>query len=229
MKTRISAALVCFAGLASTSLATPPGEWYNGDADRTNGLSAETDTFTPGFIAMVYENFNHLGGDIADVWGNFYSNTGVKGVSWEIRQGMSFGNGGSLIASGTSSVGNGELAISMNGWDDFGFTGYLMALDIPDVADPGSGQYWLGLSVIGDQTGRAFVQKSDGAINGFGSPTNDNLAIFHSPLVFGQNYGDALLQGQGNFSMGVNARPPAPASAVLLGLGGLVASRRRRA
>lgn len=229
MKTRFSTALVCLAGLASAALAGPPGEWYNGDADRQNGLACESNTFTPGFISMVYENFDHLGGDITDVWGNFYSNTGVQGVFWEIRSGMGPGNGGSLIANGYSTAGNGELAISQNGWNDFGFTGFHMDLDIPDVADPGLGQYWLGLSVDGNQTGRVFVQKADGGINAIGSPVNDSKALFHSPNVFGTNYADALQSvGQGNFSMGVNARVPGPASAALLGLGGLVAGRRRR-
>jgi hypothetical protein len=226
MNTRsLLAASVVALGLTGSTMAA--GEYYNGDPDLINGLSAETDTFSNGFQSKIYENFDNANGTVSDVFGNFFINTKVVGCDWEIRTGMSPGNGGTLLASGRSDFGNGELSVTPNGFDAFGFQGFNVALDIPDLA-LGNGQYWLGLSVVGSlDGGRAFAQETSGA-NSYGSPINDNQAIWNAP-AFGVSYGDALQNsGQGNFSYGVNTRVPAPGATALLGIGGLVAARRRR-
>ncbi|VAX41997.1 hypothetical protein MNBD_PLANCTO03-2448 [hydrothermal vent metagenome] len=84
----------------------------------------------------------------------------------------------------------------------------------------------MALSVIGNGGGRAFVQTTSGA-NSVGSPISNGNAYFFSNQ-FGTNYGNVSdqLGFDADFSYGVNI--PAPASVALLGLGGLVATRRRR-
>ena len=204
--------LLVAAGLATAASA----QWYNGDADRTNGLAAEFNTDVGD--AYVFEDFDFAGGTITDIFGNYYISTTVTGYMYEIRSGMSNGFGGNLLASGNT---DGAFSVSPNGWDDFGFTGYTLAADIDDLT-LAAGTYMVALSPIGNGSGRAFVQTTSGA-NGYGTPNDNNLNWFFSN-TFGANYIENY-QGA-DFSYGVNI--PAPASVALLGLGGLAATRRRR-
>jgi len=207
--------ILAIAGLATAASA----QWYGGDANRVNGLSAESntglgDTFT-------FDDFNHGGGTITDIFGNFYSSTTITGYIYEIRSGVSNGFGGTLHASGNT---DGAFSKVPNGWNDFGFTGYTISADIPDV-NLAAGTYFLALSEVGNGGGRAFVQTTSGA-NGVGTPLNNDNSFFNSSF-FGINFGPAhdQLGGSADFSYGVNV--PAPASVALLGLGALVARRRR--
>jgi hypothetical protein len=203
------------AGIASTAMGQL--EWYNGDPDLVNGLAAEFNTAVAD--AYVFEDFDHVGGTISDIFGNYFISTNVQGYMYEIRSGVSNGFGGTLHANGNT---DGAFSVNTNGWDAFGFTGYTMAADIADVS-LAAGTYMMALSPIGDGQGRSFVQTTVGT-NGVGSPTGNDLNWFHSNQ-FGANYAEGQQPGS-DFSYGVNV--PAPASAALLGLGGLVAIRRRR-
>jgi hypothetical protein len=211
--------ILAIAGLATAASA----QWYNGDANRVNGLSAESntglgDTFT-------FDDFDHGGGTITDIYGNFYSSTGITGYIYEIRSGVSNGFGGTLHASGNANT-DGPYSKVPNGWNDFGFTGYTISADINDVNLP-AGTYFLALSEVGNGGGRAFVQTTSGA-NSVGTPGGNNDNSFFNSSFFGINYGparDQLGTNPTDFSYGVNV--PAPASVALLGLGALVARRRR--
>lgn len=208
--------LLVAAGLATAASA----QFYGGDPDLVNGLAAEFNTDV--VDAYVFDDFDHGGGTITDIYGNFFSSTSVQGYMYEIRSGMSNGFGGNLMASGNT---DGAFSMVANGFDAFGFTGYTLSADIADV-NLAAGTYHLALSVIGNGGGRAFVQTTSGA-NSVGSPISNGNAYFFSNQ-FGTNYGNVSdqLGFDADFSYGVNI--PAPASAALLGLGGLVATRRRR-
>ena len=73
--------------------------------------------------ASVYDNFvvtNAAGWDIAAVFSDDLSNTVITGASWEIRSGVSAGNGGTLVASGSTLT----PTITPTGRSGFGFTEY---------------------------------------------------------------------------------------------------------
>jgi len=207
-----TASIIALAGLTAAASA----QWYNGDPDLVNGLAAEFNTAVAD--AYVFENFNHGGGAIDLLYGNFFWSSNITGYTYEIRSGMSNGFGGTLHASGTT---DGGYSMVPNGFDNFGFIGHTLTADIPDV-NLGAGQYMMAISPVGDGQGRGFVQTTSGA-NSVGTPINDYRNWFHSNY-FGVTYGENY-QGVPGFSYGVTI--PAPASAALLGLGALVARRRR--
>jgi hypothetical protein len=207
-----TASIIALAGLATVA----SGQWYNGDPDLVNGLAAEFNTTVSD--AYVFENFNHGGGAVDVLYGNFFWSSSITGYSYEIRSGMSNGFGGTLHQSGTT---DGAYSMVPNGFDNFGFLGYTLTADIPDI-NLGAGEYMMAISPIGNGTGRGFVQTTSGA-NSIGSPINDYRNWFQS-AYFGATYIENY-QGMPGFSYGVVV--PAPASAALLGLGALVARRRR--
>ena len=213
--------ILAIAGIAAAASA----QWYNGDPNRLNGLAAEVDTsLGAGQSAFVFDDFNHGGGVISELSGNFYSSTNITGYVYEIRSGISNGFGGSLLASGDS---DGAYSKTPNGWDDFGFTGYALCVDIPDL-NFGPGTYYMALSEKGDGTGRAFVATTSGA-GAIGTPAGNNDNSWFYSTYFGVNYGparDQLGLNSADFSYGTVCIP-SPASAALLGLGALVARRRR--
>lgn len=208
------AALCLLVGMASGASAQ---WWYNGDPDNSNGMAAEFNTTVSD--AYVFENFDHAGGVIDFIMGNFYNSTVTRGYMYEIRSGVSNGFGGTLLAGGDT---DGPWTNTRNGWDNFGFLGYQLLADIPDISLP-AGEYMMALSPIGDGTGRAFVQTTSGA-NAWGSPINDYRNWFQSGY-FGVTYAESY-QGAPGYSYAVNYWP-APPSAALLGLGALVGRRRR--
>jgi len=208
-------------GIASTA----PAQWYNGDPDGVNGLSAEFNTLVTD--AFLFEDFSHAGGTITDIYGNFYISTNITGYMYEIRSGMSNGFGGTLHASGNTD--SAFLQIP-NGYSSFNTPGYLFAADIPDI-HLAAGVYMLAFSPIGDGTGRSFVATTSGA-NGNG--TINQLNWFHS-THFGAVYNDSWSHsGNGSYGHGPQSDfdfsygvVPAPASLAVLGLGCLAATRRR--
>ena len=213
MSTRI---LIVGSALGSVLSSGASGQWYNGDADLENGLSAEFNTSVSD--AYVFEDFDHAGGTITDIWGNYFIDGGVHGYKYEIRSGVSNGFGGTLHASGST---DGAYTVTANGWDGFGFSGFTVAADIVDI-NLSAGTYMIALSVGGNGSGRAFVQSTDGA-NGVGNPNDNNINWFRS------NYFDAdyIESYQGvDYSYGVSV--PAPDSVAVLGLGVFAARHRRR-
>ena len=87
----------------------PPGSlWYNGDFNDVNGLSNELNTsLGSGEFGSTYDNFivtDSGGWNVTAVFSDDLTNTGITGANWEIRQGVSVGNGGTLIASGTTNT-----------------------------------------------------------------------------------------------------------------------------
>src|SRR5204862_127440 len=77
--------------------------WYNGDFNGANALANEENTsLGSGQFASVYDNFivpSGPGWTVTSVFSDNLSSTNITGAAWEIRQGVSEGNGGTLIAS----------------------------------------------------------------------------------------------------------------------------------
>lgn len=194
--------------------------WYNGDPDLVSGLASEINTVVSD--ARVYDDFTlNSGATITGVFGNFFMDFFTSQAYYEIRSGVSAGNGGTLLASGTIAVSQ-----TPNGFDNFGLTGYRISGSITPLALAGLTQYWLTLAPIGTGSGRAFLQTTSFA-NSVGNTTSGQA--FFDSTFFGFNFTPTTQVGQGleNFSLGV---VPEPASMVALatGLVSLFARRRRK-
>src|SRR5206468_11918145 len=122
----------------------------------------------------------------------------VTGATWEIRQGVSEGNGGTLIGSGMTMT----PVVAPTGRSGFGFTEYMVEVIGLNVNLP-PGTYWLNVTPIGDLTGRSFDSTTSGA-NCVGTPCGNNMNAFWNSNFFGANFTSTSNAGQPtDFSMGV--------------------------
>jgi len=216
----------------------PFSVWYNGDLNHVNGLANERDSSLGfGQYAHVFDDFNVPSGQTWPVIGlysnNYDSMTGIVGVEWSIRQGITAGNGGTLIASGTAGPGNFQVLFHNPG--DFGYTEYTVQVfvggQIPLLT---SGTYFLNVTPVGSGNGRSFTSDTSG-VNCIGTPCGNNGNAFFDSNFFGANYQPTGDQGQpGDFSMGVQgviAPEPPPWAMMTMGavvLIGVQQLRRRR-
>ena len=202
---------------ATGSPTCPPGVpgplWYNGDFNGVNGLGNEdNDSLGAGNFASVYDDFVVPSGPgwlVTSVFSDNLENTNVTGASWEIRQGVSSGNGGTLIASGMTMT----PVVTATGRSGFGFTEFMIEVTGLNVSLP-PGTYWLNVTPIGDGvTGRSFDSNTSGA-NCVGTPCGNNLNSFWNSNFFGANFEDTGTAGDASdFSMGVNGTAGLPGNA----------------
>src|SRR6266478_4254707 len=184
--------------------------WYNGDFNGVNGLANEENTaIGSGEFASVYDDFNVPAGGwtVGAVFSDNLSSTTVTGATWEIRQGISEGNGGTLIASGMTMT----PVVTPTGRSGFGFTEFMVEVTGLNVSlSPGT--YWLNVTPIGDLSGRSFDSTTSGA-NCVGTPCGNNQNAFFNSNFFGANFTSTSNEGQPtDFSMGVNGTTGCPGS-----------------
>jgi hypothetical protein len=177
--------------------------WYNGDFNGVNALANEENTFLGiGQYARVYDDFNvpsGCGWTLTSVFSDNLSNTKVTGATWEIRQGISEGNGGTLIASGMTMT----PVVTDTGRGGFGFQEFMIEVTGLNVNLP-PGTYWLNVTPIGDLNGRSFNSDTSGT-NCVGTPCGNNQNAFFNSNFFGANFTSTSNEGQpSDFSMGVN-------------------------
>ncbi len=200
--------------------------WYNGDADYrdaiANGIGA-----APVPDALVYDNFNVTGNSAWTVTGafsnDFMNYVGVTQAYWEIRTGVSDGDGGTLIASGTSSATQVDLGNSFFGLEEYAIS--VSGLHV--MLAPG--EYWLTVApvsppVADGDVNYSYIATTSGA-NAIGSPPGDDGNSFATSAGYGWNFTpttDDSIEGPGtwDYSMGINGTVPEPASVTLLGIGG---------
>jgi hypothetical protein len=221
------ALLSLFALLFLSTFASAATLFYSGDFDpnnpNANGLANENDAIVGGnpYGAATYQNFT-LGSD-STATGLFTNNlsqlTPTSGY-WEIRSGMSEGNGGTLVASGTGSVTN-----NPTGRSGFGYTEYTNEVDGLSISLSGGTQYWEAVvPVCTTCAGRSFNSNTFG-LNSIGSQQS-NLQFWNSSF-FGANYTNANNEGVfQSFSAGVvgGSSVPEPSSMIMLGSGLLAAA-----
>src|SRR6266496_1121310 len=177
--------------------------WYNGDFNQLNGLYNGNDTsIGAGGFASVYDDFNVTdsgGWDVSAVFSDNLENTNVTGATWEIRQGISEGNGGTLIASGMTMT----PVVTPTGRSGFGFTEFMIEVIGLNVSLV-EGHYWLNVTPIGDLMGRSFDTTTSG-VNCVGTPCGNNQNAFFNSNFFDANFTSTSNEGQPtDFSMGVN-------------------------
>lgn len=206
-------------GMALTASAQT---FYGGDFAGTNGLASEQNTVVSD--SRVYDDFTLSSSTVVNnVFGNFLSSTSVQGLYYEIRSGVSSGNGGTLLYSGTLTA-----TFSVTG----SALGYAVvhASGSPLGVTLGPGTYWLSVGLVGDGTGRAFLAGTEGA-NGVGSPINNGNAFIDSPSFGSFETSTDFGSDLHDFSLGINEATsvvPGPAAVLPFALG-LLARRRRKA
>jgi hypothetical protein len=207
----------------------PGSLWYNGDLNHVNGLANERDDGIGfGNYAHVFDDFNVPTGQtwtVNGVYSNNYMDYVESGgtttaVEWSIRQGITNGNGGTLIASGTAGPGN--FTVQFHSFGDFGFIEYtVQAQNLAVTLTPGT--YFLNVTPVGNGHGRSFESDTSGA-DCVGTPCGNNGNAFFDSNFFGANYQPTSVQGQpGDFSMGVQGViAPEPPPWAMMALGAVV-------
>jgi len=220
------AALLVITALALTTTATaqaPPGSlWYNGDPNNINGLANERNTAVT--QAAVYDDLNvtsPLGWHVTAVFSVdlFSPDMTVTAADWEIRTGISEGNAGTLIASGTTN----SPVVTLIGHTQNEFMVEVTELNVFLPMLPSGQHYWLNVTPVGDGTGSSFNTDTSG-LNCVGSPCGNDDNAFFTSTYFGTYFTNTNnYDGQPDFSMGViGTVVPEPATWALLG-GGLSA------
>lgn len=236
-------AAFCAGAIACIPVSTY-ADWYAGDPSPTSlvplaAFAWVTNVPSPGYAAYTFDNFtwtNANGGVVDTLGGHFMSTlgipiTGVTFAQWEIRTGVSVGNGGTLVASGSgvpvlSSTSFLSQFIGSPNVDPVA----RVELDVPDfVLAPGN--YWLGFS-IGDAGGgvAGFVAETVGT-NGIGGPLDDGNAIYYQGDGTSNpwNWVDVASTWGGPMDAAYFiTEVPAPSGAAVLGVAGVVMVRRRR-
>jgi hypothetical protein len=208
---------------------------FNANDPNANGLANETDGIVGGspYGAATFQNFVIPDGQRWDVESLFTNNltnfVGPQSAYWEIRSGVSEGNGGNLIASGTGNLGN-NFTWTPTGRSGFGLLEYQAHVTMSSI-DLGPGQYWFAVVPNDDGNNtRSFNSNTPGPNCAIGNCVPGQE--FFNSAFFGANYTNANNEGAFNiFSSGVDGTViPEPSSLIMLGSGllGVVGVIRRR-
>jgi uncharacterized protein YjbI with pentapeptide repeats len=150
--------------------------WYNGDPVNNFNIGLVNGLFASLGQANVYENFIVPAGGwtVSGVFSVNEMDVAITQAEWEIRSGMSSGNGGTLIASGTSKASQTSLGLSGRG-----FTMYKVEVDNLSIFLP-PGQYWLSVAPAGIPAGNGSGSAYTTGLNAVGNPPGNDLNNFQN-------------------------------------------------
>jgi hypothetical protein len=231
-----AAAILCVYGQPAHAGSTTL--WYNGNLDQRDALANQTGAPD----GLVYDDFIVPTGMTYTITAVFSNDAlapgGTLGTTayWEIRSGVSDGNGGTLLSSGDAAdaTTNTGLAFTFGGISSPVYTNQV---SIPSIT-LAAGTYWL--AVAPDTSNQSnFIVTTSGA-DAIGSPPGDDGNSFYSSTFFGFSFTPTTnpnIEGPGtwDYSMGVigtAAVIPEPSSLILGAIGmvsaaGCVWNRRR--
>ncbi len=197
---------------ASRNSNIPDFLFYGGDFDpndpNANGLNNENDALVGGnpYGAATFQNFVIGSGTTWNVTGLFTNNLSQLNPTsayWEVRTGVSEGNGGTLIASGTAKGSN--FTQTATGRSGFGFN------EFTDLASGlnlclASGTYWFAVVPQDPFNASHSFNSNTFGLNAIGTQISD-MQYFNSAF-FGANYDNADNSGVfPTFSSGVIGAP----------------------
>ncbi len=223
-------ALLFFAAVANADTLY----FYGGDMDpndpNSRALANETDATVTGdpYGSATYQNFYAQSNiNVTGLFTNNLSSNIPTSGYWEIRSGITEGNGGTLIASGTDpNITNTPTGRSRAGYDEY-------HNQVAANVNLAAGQYWFAVVPVCDTCdGRSFNSNTFG-LNSVG--TSDLNLEYANSAYFGWNFTNANNANPPYvfpaFSNGVYVSDvPEPGSLMLLGsgiLGGLGVLRRK--
>ena len=208
--------------------------WYNGDWNGSQGvLPSERDLWVSD--SRIFDDFVVSGGgwNVTSLFGDFLSDLNPTQAYWEIRSGVSTGNGGTLLFSGTSNITWSLLGPGL--WGDNEYRALISGLSL----NLSAGTYWMAIAPTQSAYGRAYLTTTSGS--GGVHALQDGKAYWDSQS-FSKNF--EAISGK-DFSYGVGGSAlqntfleqsvivnPEPGTLVLVGSGlalvGAGALRRRR-
>jgi hypothetical protein len=199
--------------------------FYGGDFDvnnpNANALANENDAIVHGnpYGAATYQNFVVSGPswNITNMFTDNLSGLNPSTGYWEIRTNVSEGNGGTLIASGTS-----PLTHTLTGRIDFSFAEYRDEVNGLNLT-LAPGTYWMAVVPQDPNNANRSYNTNTFGLNSVGSQIS-NQQFWNSPF-FAQTFTNANNLGPfPTFSDGVlGTAVPEPSSLIMLG-SGLVAA-----
>ena len=210
-KLSMATAGAAFVALGAAGSAQATTLWYNGDFDGVSGRANEINTLVSNAY-YIYDDFTVGEGkvwNIDTIWSNNLMDfTGVTQSTWSIGTGVFQGNGGTVVASGTSAA-----TQTATGRSGYGFNEYNIQVSGLNI-NLGAGNYWLSVTPIGFGSGRSFNSTTSG-LNAVGTPAGNNDNSFWNSSYFGTNF-----QAQNtDYSMGIaGIVKPVPEPASTLGL-----------
>ena len=201
--------------------------FYGGDFEvnnpNANALANENDAIVSGnpYGAATYQNFVIPDGHVWNIQSLFTNNlsdlTPTSGY-WELRTGVSEGNGGTLLASGTGTGANFTWTPTCcNGLNYDSYQAHVTGMSV----NLGPGMYWESVvPQAPDQNGRSFNMNTFTRPNGIGTQVNDQQ--YFDSAFFGTNFTNANNEGVfQTFSSGIDGydNVPEPSSLIMLGSG----------
>jgi hypothetical protein len=209
--------------------------FYGGDFDpnnpNANGLANETDAIVGGTPtgSSTYQAFvvGAGGWTVTGLFSNNLTDLTVTSAYWEIRSGVSEGNGGTLISSGTDTT----PILSLTGRTGFGFNELHVEVDGLNLfLAPGT--YWMTVTPQSGDASRSYNSNTFG-LNSIGTVPQD--VQFWNSGFFGNNFTNANNGGvfpafsDGVITGGVTPTPePGSITLALMGGAALLFARRRR-
>lgn len=205
--------------------------FYTGDFEPTNGNANALANERTGLVsaASTYQSFvvPTGGWTITRLFTNNLLDFRLVSAYWEIRSGVSVGNGGTLLYSGTDS----SATAVATGRQAFGLQESTVTVSGLSIS-LAPGTYWM--AVTPENTGvttRSYHSNTFG-LNAVGS-IPQNVAYFNSSF-FGSNFDNANSYGVfpalsgGAYISSASVPEPVEVSLLVLGTGGLIGIARRR-